>query len=118
MRRSQQIKVLANKFLLREYMEDKKAKTNFLTLFEKYRDFIAEEATGYGLEGKDFEREILERFPNTKIDGNHNIVGLGPRVYQEPPPIDPIIKKIGKVLVDLIENSFSARTSGLVVMGE
>lgn len=115
MRRSEQIKVLAHKFLLKKYMESKKEKTNFLTLFEKYAEFIREEGVGYGLEAKDLEKEILARFPSVRLDANHNLVGLGPRVYELPPEPDPILKQISRTLSQMINESFAARASGFSV---
>jgi len=115
MRRSDQIKVLANKFLNTFYMKNPDGKVSFLTLFEKYREFIARNAIGYGLEGKEFQKEILEHYPDAKVDSNHNIIGISDLIRTKAPEADPIIKKISKTLSEMINESFDARTNGFTV---
>lgn len=112
MRRSDQIKVLAHKFLNIYYMKCPDKKVSFLTIFEKYREFISRNAIGYGLEGKDFQKEILEHFPDAKLDSNHNIIGISDLVRAKAPEPDPIIKKISAVLARMIDESVGARLYG------
>lgn len=77
MRRNNQIRTYAREFLTNNYTEEENSSVHFLEIFEKYRNIMLEKFSGFGLEAKDFENEVLIMFPSVTLDSNHNFIGLG-----------------------------------------
>lgn len=87
--RSKYRTVAAAKYLGAKWMKsDTKSSIPMLDLYESYREWITDNATGCDLDMSGFAKKIKDVFPDASIkDGG--VVGIAPKVRRELPPIPP-----------------------------
>jgi len=87
--RSKYRTVAAAKYLGAKWMKsDTKSGIPMLDLYESYREWITDNATGCELDMSGFAKKIKDVFPDASIkDGG--VVGIAPKVRRELPPIPP-----------------------------
>jgi len=87
--RSKYKPIMAAKYLGSKWMkDDSKSSISVLDLYDQYREWIADNATGCELELAAFAKKISEVYPDAAVkDGV--VVGIAPKVRRELPPIPP-----------------------------
>ena len=80
---------MASKYLGSKWMKsDSKSSISVLDLYDQYREWITDNATGCELELAAFAKKISEVYPDASVkDGV--VVGIAPKVRRELPPIPP-----------------------------
>ena len=87
--RSKYKPIMAAKYLGSKWMkDDSKSSISVLDLYDQYREWIADNATGCELELAAFAKKISEVYPDASVkDGV--VVGIAPKVRKALPPIPP-----------------------------
>ncbi len=87
--RSKYKPIMASKYLGSKWMkDDSKSSISVLDLYDQYREWITDNATGCELELAAFAKKISEVYPDATVkDGV--VKGIAPKVRRELPPIPP-----------------------------
>ena len=87
--RSKYKPIMAAKYLGSRWMkDDSKSSISVLDLYDQYREWIADNATGCELELAAFAKKISEVYPDASVkDGV--VKGIAPKVRKALPPIPP-----------------------------
>lgn len=87
--RSKYKPIMASKYLGSRWMkDDSKSSISVLDLYDQYREWITDNATGCELELAAFAKKISEVYPDATVkDGV--VKGIAPKVRKAQPPIPP-----------------------------